>query len=1631
VTLSGDVDAIDKLEALISADGKFARKLKVKTAYHSPHMRAVSQGYFDRMGQMSHPASTDDTKKTLMFSSLKGRLVESADELDAAYWVSNMENTVQFSAAVSALLKHPAQPGKKTPMRWGGFVEVGPHTALKGPVQQIISANSTNKAVKESPYLSLVERGKDAVDTSLAAAGQLWAHGHTVDLAAVNGTLPGQKALTDLPSYPWNHTKRFWHESYLMHSNRYPAAPRTDLLGIPEDLFSTHEPRWRNHLRLSENPWIEDHKITGTILYPAAGMLVMALEGSLQTATENERHKLMGFRFREVRFDRGLVVPSGDEAVETRLSLQPHPTIPEEFRFTVFSTTSGTVWMKHCFGTVSLVYATGHSDIEDVSSADVEWSQRKLTYEELSGDATADPVDVDEFYDHLGNIGMEYGPLFRNVVELASLPYLHAAHAKIVLPDTLSSMPANFEYPHVMHPATMDSIFHLLLAALNNGRPVEEAAVPYGIDEMFVAYDQPHGAGALFSGYGKLVSKSEDGHELVGDLVISDESFSAPKMVITGFTLRQVTSTDGANASAASGATESSKCAELVWKPDVDFFKSGSGLGEDANQLSRWLDSFSHKLPIGPVLVVLDDVLSPGSVDILQKLSERVGRRPGIDEIAITSRSQTALDEIQSKVTVPLSSTQVWDFNNTDATPTWHTSFDAVIVLESLPNINETALRKLRDSLSKRGRLAVMNESAAIGTQDALLAAGFANFMTTSQLVVACASTASSLSLPAEVYLLRSDATSNESSLESTLKTLLSQSTTVHTTTISSAPSLAGKHVISLLEVDAPFIYSWSDAEFMSFKNLISSAEHVFWCTRGGLLDAWAGGVEFAPAQGLLRVLRNEYPLVTLPHLDLSFGFDAQNAPVLLEVWKASLAENAELEFAERNGTIYVPRAVSQTAFDNELQLSTGQAKPVRCALDACGTPMKATTAIQGGDFLWVEDNDGEEALSSQEVEVAIQFMSLGRQDANQSPDSLGREAVGVVTHCGSQVKSVSPGQQVVMLQRGSLKTHVRLSEDLVVPAPTGWQGEQAAAIAGAFVEAQYALLEVAGLQRGQSVLVHSAASSLGQAAIQIAQMVGALVFTLVKTKAEKELLMERYNIPSSCIYDSARETFVRTILEATNRLGVHVVFSTQASPAVLPSVATLADAGYFIHISGSHASQQAIHLPASKRNASLVRIDMDHIAKIKQSLVCSLFQRTFNTFARHGLIKPIDSMSLFSVGHTSQALAARKSEENSKQEVVLSFGGSASVLTPPPPAPKLMLDPKGTYILAGGLGALGLDAARMMVEAGAGHLVFLSRSGGAKNSADLEALRGQGARIDAFKCNVNDASSVANVFTELRNAGCTIKGLIQAAMVLEDGIFDNMTHEKWFRAFEPKTRGSRHLLEQLSLSAKSSTPSSPPFFLLMSSITGVIGNTAQANYASGNTFEDALAQYARAHLGIPATSIDIGLVSDSSHFTSDGEFGDLENYLHRYSHGWKGLQCSMQELRITLAGLMRRAEQGDVESSPTQIVLGLNDGLVKRSGSHGFEHDRKFALRVVEEEGAAGAAGEGKSASVADMLKQAASLADAATVIEEDLKAQIAVAIGVAVGEVDGQKPLFDFGGMLFPFTSFLSLPFRPSLIV
>ena len=258
VTVSGDVCALDQLEGILKAQGVFARRLKVEVAYHSHHMQAVAKSYLEAIKDVATTHADSTYPEVKMFSSVTGDVVESS-ALRPEYWVANLVSPVRFSDAVQSLSSY--QPGKRR--RRGVsekfadlWLEIGPHGALATPVKQTLDDTKIE-------YLSILQRGKDAVGTALSVAGEFWSRGDAVELAATF-TRDTAKAnqpslLVDAPKYPWNHGAEYWSEPRLSTAHRFRKHPRQDLLGSPVE--GSSEPAWRHFLRMSENPWMEDHQV--------------------------------------------------------------------------------------------------------------------------------------------------------------------------------------------------------------------------------------------------------------------------------------------------------------------------------------------------------------------------------------------------------------------------------------------------------------------------------------------------------------------------------------------------------------------------------------------------------------------------------------------------------------------------------------------------------------------------------------------------------------------------------------------------------------------------------------------------------------------------------------------------------------------------------------------------------------------------------------------------------------------------------------------------------------------------------------------------------------------------------------------------------------------------------------------------------------------------------------------------------------------------------------------------------------------------------------------------------------------------------------------------------------------------
>ena len=267
VTLAGNERKLGVLQAKLDIDEVFARKLKVEVAYHTSYMDDVASTYRSLIqGVGPSKPSNFETGNPRMVSTVTGKEI-CTGSLTEDYWVNNLVSTVRFSDAIAHLCDQ-TPPKKKLDhepredISVDQFLEVGPHSTLRGPLMDTVKSL---KNAKQIGYFCMLRRGEDALVTALEAAAGLHCAGCEIDLAKVNhpeGGLIQPSMLTNLPAYPFNHEKKYWLESRLSKSFRFRKFPHHELLGTRVEDWNPLEARWRNRIILSEKPWLKDHAVS-------------------------------------------------------------------------------------------------------------------------------------------------------------------------------------------------------------------------------------------------------------------------------------------------------------------------------------------------------------------------------------------------------------------------------------------------------------------------------------------------------------------------------------------------------------------------------------------------------------------------------------------------------------------------------------------------------------------------------------------------------------------------------------------------------------------------------------------------------------------------------------------------------------------------------------------------------------------------------------------------------------------------------------------------------------------------------------------------------------------------------------------------------------------------------------------------------------------------------------------------------------------------------------------------------------------------------------------------------------------------------------------------------------------------
>lgn len=501
VTLSGDVESIEVVLSDLQSQGTFARKLKTDgKAYHSHHMARLGQEYEDLLAAMwdddFNASSLRPVTGVLMISSVLGKRLDPDWMASPAYWRANLVSPVLFESAISVLLNQKSH-----------IIEIGPHSALELPIKQTAAAHFDGARIYI--YTPSLLRDKDSVQTTLHAAGVLYLCGHAPDFTKVNGThnVTSRKVrqiVSQLPTYPWDYEQPLWTEPRAMTEYRERKFPRHELLGSRVPGLNKTTMIWRNVLSLSETPWIKDHSIGSTILFPATGFIAMAIEAIRQAGEIVDITSFPGAELKDLQIMRAIVLSEEKPQVELITEMKPLKlsSVTDSRRWWTFETTS-----------VEDKVTTVHATASVALRTDVKPLSRELKPEAVKMEQQATRV----WYDRLKKVGVNWGPSFAVMQEIEcdrSKRSPQALSQMLLIPPTQAPTPGS-ENDYPVHPITMDGMLQTALVASTAGH-VENlrGKIPVTMQHVYVgpyatvtsksnarwktqAYAKPVGAGTI------------------------------------------------------------------------------------------------------------------------------------------------------------------------------------------------------------------------------------------------------------------------------------------------------------------------------------------------------------------------------------------------------------------------------------------------------------------------------------------------------------------------------------------------------------------------------------------------------------------------------------------------------------------------------------------------------------------------------------------------------------------------------------------------------------------------------------------------------------------------------------------------------------------------------------------------------------------------------------------------------------------------------------------------------------------------------------------------------------------------------------------------------------------------------
>ncbi|MCW5744746.1 MAG: SDR family NAD(P)-dependent oxidoreductase [Alphaproteobacteria bacterium] len=637
-------------------------------------------------------------------------------------------------------------------------------------------------------------------------------------------------------------------------------------------------------------------------------------------------------------------------------------------------------------------------------------------------------------------------------------------------------------------------------------------------------------------------------------------------------------------------------------------------------------------------------------------------------------------------------------------------------------------------------------------------------------------------------------------------------------------------------------------------KALAGTSTVRLWIVCSGALNGVVDGQAPNPVQcglwAMARVIQNEFADIDVRCVDVDPSLASDAAASRVAEVVAEPGEERELRLDAHGRS--APRLLRGGILPEPRTGPVGENGVMRLAFDRAG---------QSDGFVW--RSLPRRPPQAGEVEIDVAATGLNFRDVMWSlgllPDealengftgpAIGMECAGVVRAVGSGVDNLRIGDRVVAFAGNAFASRVTVGRQTVARIPDGVSSEAAATLPVAFLTAYYALVHLARLEAGETVLIHGGAGGVGLAALQIAKLRGAKVIATAGSPDRRALLRE---LGADHVFDSRSLAFVDDVSRVTGGAGVEVVLNSLAAEAMERSVDCLKPFGRFLELGKrDFYTNRHLGLRPFRNNLSYFGIDADQLLGAHASVVEKLFGELMGMFAS-GQLVPLP-YRVFEADDVGKAF-----------RLMQRSGHIGKILVRPPKLPPqarvptpFAVDPHGLYLIVGGLGGFGLATAQWLAAKGARHLAVVSRSGKPSDQATeaLRELKSSGVQVEVAAVDVGDPAALERYLLTVKAGPAPLKGVFHTAMVIDDGLARDLDRGRMEAVLRPKVAGAYHLdrlTRRFDLDC----------FVLFSSATVLVGNPGQANYVAANAYLEGLAQRRRAE-GLPALAVSWGAIGD------------------------------------------------------------------------------------------------------------------------------------------------------------------------